>query len=130
MRYVAAEPAELGFEASEASPIGPDAFFNRELSWLEFNWRVLNECRNPRQPLLERIKFLSISDSNLDEFFMVRVSGLLGELEAGVVTRTPDGRTPAEELAAVRRGLTSMMRDQRRIMAELMPALADEDIRI
>ncbi|HLG71702.1 MAG TPA: polyphosphate kinase 1 [Chloroflexota bacterium] len=116
--------------APSLEPIGPRAFFNRELSWLEFNWRVLNETGNQRHPLLERLKFLAISDSNLDEFLMVRVSGLLGELEAGVSTRTPDGRTPAEELSAVRQGMVAMMREQRRVFGELLPLLAAEEIHL
>ncbi|HLY65064.1 MAG TPA: polyphosphate kinase 1, partial [Chloroflexota bacterium] len=109
--------------------VRPEAFFSRELSWIDFNWRVLNETCNPRHPLLERVKFLAISDSNLDEFFMVRISGLLGEVDAGVSTRTPDGRTPAEELAEVREATRRMMAEQRRLLQEsLLPALADAGI--
>ena len=83
----------------------PGLFINREISWLSFNERVLEEALDPEQPLLERVKFVSIYASNLDEFFMIRVSGLRQQLQAGVVRTPPDGMTPSEQLAAVRRGL-------------------------
>jgi polyphosphate kinase len=105
-------------------------YFNRELSWIDFNWRVLHEASHERQPLLERLKFLAISGSNLDEFLMVRVSGLLGELEAGVSTRTPDGRTPAQELDEVREALHTMLADQQRVLEELLKLLDQEDVRV
>jgi polyphosphate kinase len=127
---MAADPIELvagdGLRAASA-----EKFFNRELSWIEFNYRVLDEAVRDRHPLLERIKFLAITDSNLDEFFMVRVSGLMGEVEAGVSTRTPDGRTPAEELEAVRRASRRMLHEEARILQEiLLPRLAERGIRI
>jgi polyphosphate kinase len=83
----------------------PSLYINRELSWLEFNRRVLEEALDERHPLLERVKFLSIFSNNLDEFFMIRVSGLRRQLAAGTLKTPPDGMTPAEQLAAIRREL-------------------------
>ena len=87
-------------------------YFSRELSWVEFNYRVLNESLDPRTPLLERLKFSAIFSSNLDEFFMVRVSGLKQQVETNVSTLSPDGRTPTEQLDAIRKRLLPLVEQQ------------------
>src|SRR5258706_3144984 len=83
----------------------PSLYFNREISWLEFNQPVLDEALDPRWPLLERVKFLAIFHSNLDEFFMIRVSGLHEQLEAQIGDRRPDGLTPSVKLTRIRQVL-------------------------
>jgi polyphosphate kinase len=109
----------------------PALYFNRELSWIEFNRRVLEEGEDARHPLLERVKFLAIFSSNLDEFFMIRVSGLKDQLSAGVTNTPPDGLTPAEQLAAVRAAVLPLMQQQGRCFHdEVMPALAAAGIHL
>ncbi|WP_423225742.1 polyphosphate kinase 1 [Candidatus Amarolinea aalborgensis] len=106
-------------------------YLNRELSWIEFNRRVLQEAQNQNAPLLERVKFLSIFSSNLDEFFMIRVSGLREQIAAGVTQRTPDGMTPAEQLDAVRAALLPLLDEQTRVLTDdLIPKLAGQGIRL
>src|SRR3954466_10330540 len=90
----------------------PAHFINRELSWLEFNQRVLNEALDARNPLLERVKFFCITSSNLDEFFEVRVAGLKQQVESEIVERSMDGRTATETLRAIRRRVRTMVEQQ------------------
>jgi len=109
----------------------PEHYINRELSWLQFNSRVLEEAHNPRHPLLERVKFLSIYGSNLDEFFMVRVSGLCRQLERGVLEAPPDGMTPFDQLACIRSHLEAeRKRAYRCWYRDLLPKLRDAGIQI
>ena len=106
------------------------AYFNRELSWLAFNERVLAEACNTRYPLLERLRFLSISGSNLDEFMMIRVAGLVGQAQRGIDKISLDGRTPAQQLAAIRDKLEDLSDRQQDIWTDLRRSLAQTDIHI
>jgi polyphosphate kinase len=109
----------------------PSLYVNRELSWLQFNHRVLEEALDKSHPLLERVKFLSIVASNLDEFFMIRVSGLRRQLEAGALKAPPDGMTPAEQLAAIRRDLLPELAEQYECWHEdLLPKLQKAGIKV
>ncbi len=106
-------------------------YINRELSLLEFQSRVLDEARKTQNPLLERLKFLSIVGSNLDEFFMVRVAGLKEQVDAGVLDVPPDGLTPAEQLVEIRKRAFRLMDDSRHCFShELLPALEKKGIHI
>ena len=108
----------------------PERFINRELSWLAFNERVLAEAGDTRQPLLERLRFLSISASNLDEFYMVRVAGLKGQVLAGIATPSQDGLTPAQQLEAIARRAGTLMRDQQGVLHELRALLSEAGLAV
>ncbi|HZR80990.1 MAG TPA: RNA degradosome polyphosphate kinase, partial [Candidatus Binatia bacterium] len=113
------------------SRLPPELFINRELSWLAFNRRVLDEARDRRHPLLERVKFLAISASNLDEFFEIRVGGLLQQAEAGVDERGPDGLSPPDQLSAIARETHALVQDQSRCWNEdILPELNRNGIHI
>ncbi|MAM25996.1 MAG: RNA degradosome polyphosphate kinase [Rhodobacteraceae bacterium] len=107
---------------------GPGRFFNRELSWLAFNWRVVEEAENPRVPLLERLRFLSISADNLDEFYTVRVAGLRELAHAGNTTPAADGLTPSEQLVLINENARKLMMTQQRVLAELLTEMRAQDI--
>ena len=123
------QPLRADNDADTAPPsFGPERFFNRELSWLAFNRRVMEEARNPAHPLLERLRFLSISGSNLDEFFMVRVAGLKGQQLQGIDDPSADGRSPGQQLAEIEAEVHRLVDQQQSEWQLLHRQLAEQGI--
>ncbi len=119
-----------GAKTSAADLRDPALYVNRELSLLLFQRRVLEEAEDRSNPLLERVKFISIVASNLDEFFMVRVAGLNAQLDAGILDVGPDGMSPRAQLVAIRREIKKLFSDMHKCLAQVRPELSEHGIRI
>ena len=126
------ERAEAGSRETypPISPDSPDRFINREQSWLAFNMRVLEEAFNEKHPVLERLRFLSISASNLDEFFMVRVAGLVGQVREGITAVSQEGLTPKQQLDLINEEANALMDEQQRCWRDLIGKMAADGVEI
>ena len=131
---IAANVVDVSTERNQKAPppleVRPEHFINRELSWLAFNERVLEEADNPNHPLLERLRFLSISDNNLDEFYMVRVSGLMEVARLPIPPVGPDGMTPMDALQAIKQRVGAVTQVQQRCWHELTALLRDQGVAV
>jgi polyphosphate kinase len=123
-------PFDAPVDLPDLDPSSASRFYNRELSWLGFNWRVVQEAENPRVPLLERIRFLSISADNLDEFCTVRVAGLRELARAGNTTPGIDGLSPAQQLVEIDENIRNLMHTQQRVLGELHEQMQAQNISI
>jgi polyphosphate kinase len=123
-------PAPASTPAPAIALDSPERFINRELSWLDFNHRVMEEAENPRHPLLERLRFVSISASNLDEFYSVRVAGLVGQAKAGITAAAPDGRSTDQQLVEIKQRTDRLLTEQQRVWRELRTALHDAELEV
>lgn len=128
---VALETTEPRKTATEvAVPEGPNRYNNRELSWLQFNERVLSEAQNTAHPVLERLRFLSIAASNLDEFYMVRAAGIFGQIAAGVTTPSQDGLTPKQQIAKINEFVGKLVVQKQGIWLDLVKEMAEAGIEV
>jgi polyphosphate kinase len=130
LRDAVRDEAVAGTPARTIGPGDPERFINRELSWLAFNTRVLEEADNPRHPLLERVRFISISATNLDEFYSVRVAGLVGQAAAGLTVTSQDGLTPGQQLAAIHLKAQELMAEQQRVWRDLRGVLRGQGLAV